>query len=238
MNDVWQHSRNKGAPLLLLLALADFANDDGVCWPSMATLARKVRVTTTRAIQQLIVKLRASGELIQEKDAGPNRTHLFRVNISSHATISSHANVSSTRTSTHDTANVSSQDPEEERQKTANVSSHKPSIEPSIEPSMNHQSVDGAFERFWDAYPKKRKKQDTLQAWKKLKPSSALSDKIIEAVERQKTSHDWKKDNGQYIPYPAKWLRAGQWDDEVNGDDSKYVMVLGRRKPRYIPKQR
>jgi hypothetical protein len=31
----------------------------------------------------------------------------------------------------------------------------------------------------------------------------------------QKTSAQWQKDNGQYIPNPATWLNQGRWDDEI-----------------------
>jgi hypothetical protein len=34
MSQVWEHSTRKGTRLLLLLALADFANDEGICYPA------------------------------------------------------------------------------------------------------------------------------------------------------------------------------------------------------------
>jgi hypothetical protein len=33
-------------------------------------------------------------------------------------------------------------------------------------------------------------------------------------LKRQKNSHDWTKENGQYIPNPATWLNQGRWMDE------------------------
>ena len=38
---------------------------------------------------------------------------------------------------------------------------------------------------------------------------------ILNAIEIQKTTAEWKKDSGQYIPYPATWLNAECWNDEV-----------------------
>jgi hypothetical protein len=70
------------------------------------------------------------------------------------------------------------------------------------------------FSSFWTAYPKKKAKGDALKAWNKIRPSEELKARILAAVETQKQSHDWKKNNGQYIPYPASWLNAGQWDDQ------------------------
>jgi hypothetical protein len=37
---------------------------------------------------------------------------------------------------------------------------------------------------------------------------------MLLAIERAKTSKDWTKDGGQYIPYPATWLRAKGWEDD------------------------
>lgn len=45
MSWVWDHSPYEGKALLLHLALADFANDAGECWPSQPTLASKARCT-------------------------------------------------------------------------------------------------------------------------------------------------------------------------------------------------
>ena len=42
---VWDNSPYEGKALLIHLAMADFANDEGVLWPSQVTLARKSRST-------------------------------------------------------------------------------------------------------------------------------------------------------------------------------------------------
>jgi hypothetical protein len=47
---------------IVLLALADSANDEGQCWPSMATLARKCS-KTDRTVQAAIKSLVAAGHL-------------------------------------------------------------------------------------------------------------------------------------------------------------------------------
>jgi hypothetical protein len=59
------------------------------------------------------------------------------------------------------------------------------------------------------------KKPKALAAFQKLKPDSALLDRILDAVERQKQSRAWRKDNGQFIPHPATWLNNRQWEDSV-----------------------
>jgi len=54
---------------LVLLALADCANDEGDCWPSMATLARKCS-KSDRTVQASIKELVAKGHLTRNEVAG------------------------------------------------------------------------------------------------------------------------------------------------------------------------
>jgi hypothetical protein len=54
---------------LVLLALADCANDEGHCWPSMATLARKCS-KSDRTIQGCIQSLCARGHLTRREVVG------------------------------------------------------------------------------------------------------------------------------------------------------------------------
>jgi hypothetical protein len=74
--------------------------------------------------------------------------------------------------------------------------------------------VDDGFDRFWVAYPRHKAKKDARKAWTQLAPNADLIDKILTALAWQKTSAQWVKDGGEFIPYPATWLRAERWDDE------------------------
>jgi len=63
MTTVWDKSKQSGSSLLMLLAIADYAHDDGSnAWPSLSTLARKTRMTRRNAIYT-IQKLSEAGEL-------------------------------------------------------------------------------------------------------------------------------------------------------------------------------
>lgn len=69
------------------------------------------------------------------------------------------------------------------------------------------------FMEFWNAYPKKTGKGAALKAWKKIRPNKELLQRIINAIALQRRSDQWRKDRGQFIPHPATWLNAMQWDD-------------------------
>lgn len=70
------------------------------------------------------------------------------------------------------------------------------------------------FDEFWAEYPKKRSKGQAEKTWVKLKPDEQLFEAIMTGLKRAKTSVDWTKNGGQYIPYPSTWLNAKGWEDE------------------------
>lgn len=80
----------------------------------------------------------------------------------------------------------------------------------------NKNALADRFERFWAVYPRHIAKQNARKAFEKLNPDDELLTVMINAVEKQKQSEQWTKDNGQYIPHPATWLNQRRWEDEVS----------------------
>jgi hypothetical protein len=79
--------------------------------------------------------------------------------------------------------------------------------------NKKEKKKDSLFETFWEAYPKKKSKGDAEKAWSKIKPDEHLLATMLATIERAKTSDDWTRDQGKYIPYPATWLNAKGWED-------------------------
>ena len=77
--------------------------------------------------------------------------------------------------------------------------------------------MDG-FALFWQEYPRKAAKAAALKAWKKLKPSPELVERIIAHVRDHKRSPDWLKDGGQFVPHPATFLNGQRWEDDIPPD--------------------
>ncbi len=70
------------------------------------------------------------------------------------------------------------------------------------------------FDSFWDTYPKKLNKSTAKKSWEKLKPTKVLLSTILKDIKRKRTSDEWQKQNGQFIPYPASYLNDRRWEDE------------------------
>jgi len=76
MTKVWEQSSQQGSALVILLAIADFASDEGLSYPSVAPLGKKARISE-RQVHSILRKLQEDGELSIERNAGPHRCNLY-----------------------------------------------------------------------------------------------------------------------------------------------------------------
>ena len=54
---------------------------------------------------------------------------------------------------------------------------------------------------------------------------------MLQAIDRQKQTTAWRKNNGQFIPHPATWLNNRQWEDEpapAQGEGSVWDEFIGK----------
>ncbi len=65
MSYVWDIPSFKGSDKLVMLCLADHADDSGLCWPSIDTIARKSGVSPT-TVKSTLKKLEAAGWLFKK----------------------------------------------------------------------------------------------------------------------------------------------------------------------------
>ncbi len=76
---VWQYSEAKLSNRLLMLAIADFADDrGGNAYPSVATLVAKTK-TSERQVRTGLRELEAAGELAVSVGTGPHGCNEYRV---------------------------------------------------------------------------------------------------------------------------------------------------------------
>lgn len=80
MSKVWDNTTQKSNKLLMLLALADSANDAGYTYPSINTLAKKVRVNRRNA-QKIIDALESEGEVVVFNRVNEHETQLHASNL-------------------------------------------------------------------------------------------------------------------------------------------------------------
>ena len=206
MSAVWRDSRAKGSELLLLLAIADFADDSGIAFPSVPTLAEKVRLSE-RSVHYLIKILQASGELVITAGGGRGRANTYRINHAANFTekIAPCKVFSETqRTKRVQPSAERVQSGAERVQPIAGQSSYRSTIDPPKEPSVRARKpaliplTEVEREKLLVAFPHPDTPENIEMA---LAHENAL-----------------KYPTGQYL-YVRGWLRRWQeWKSERNGN--------------------
>lgn len=85
--------------------------------------------------------------------------------------------------------------------------------------SKSNADLEGAFNQFWQAYPRKRDKQEARKAFAKIPNVVDMLPVLLRAVEAQKETEEWQEES-KFIPYPSKWLNTRRWEDDVTDDDT------------------
>lgn len=78
MASIWENGPEDRNELLVLLALSDFANDEGECWPSMVGVAEKARMTE-RGAQKIVRRLEETGWLEIATGGGRGGKNQYRI---------------------------------------------------------------------------------------------------------------------------------------------------------------
>lgn len=176
------------SPKLVLLALADNANDEWYCWPNQETIAFKASMTT-RNLRRVLAQLEEQGYIrIEER----RRSDGYRA--SNGYLLISEDKLSGEIQSTSHRTSVSSQ-------------------EPSVEPPKKESAGEADWERFWLTYPRKTGKDKARVAWKAAVKRSSVAE-ILAGLERLLPSYAAREE--RFVPYPASWLNAGSWNDPVD----------------------
>jgi hypothetical protein len=83
MSMVWENYPEGGSELLALLALADWSNDAGACFPSMASIAMKTRLSRSQAQRVVHGLIEAKFVFVLENAMGgaPGMTRRYRINL-------------------------------------------------------------------------------------------------------------------------------------------------------------
>ncbi len=138
MGAVWRQSKQKGSALLLLLSLADYADERGVAFPSVETLANKVRMSE-RNVQLLLRKLEVDGEVIIEANAGPGGANRYRLTLQGGEKFSPHKRGKKGEKIAPGGGEIQREGGEIQRAKGVKPASPDPSLDPSIDPSLERE---------------------------------------------------------------------------------------------------
>ena len=87
------------------------------------------------------------------------------------------------------------------------------------EPTPTPPAADepATFPDWWVLYPRHVKRKDAEKAWGRLDDEQRLA--ALVGAANQRPMWNWqasqREDWLDFIPYPATWIRAEQWEDEI-----------------------
>lgn len=222
MNWAWQVKCRSAAEKLVLMALADNADNDGYCWPGNAKTAERCQMSES-SVRRHIVALERAGLIEKVKRRrrkdGTLSVWIYRLTLSK-AQDSATAHPQPVGTGAQKSDHICTEI-------CAPVNAQEPSVEPSLNPQLTHVSditqeaeilddSESLFITFWRDYPRSEGKQPARRAWAKL--SEIEQRAAVEAVPVH-VEH-WRRDKTErkFIPHAATWLNARRWEDEFDTD--------------------
>jgi len=218
LTEIRERSIVRGPARAVLMALADRANDFGKCWPSHATIARDSGVCVS-TVKTALRNLRAAGFVTwtntttEDGDAGCNIYHVTTGGRAAdappqagHAARGAANNPPVRQDAPEGGAGAgdkaSMEAPERSINQTADL---KLPIKPTSQPTTT------TAESIYQAYPRHIKKAPALSAIRKAMTKSD-PDFLLSKVQDYAAAMSGA--DPKYIPYPATWFNAGQYDDD------------------------
>jgi Helix-turn-helix domain len=191
------------SPKLVLLALCEHANDAGVCWPSIATLARCACISERQA-KRVVHKLIETGfaaVIGNELGGHRNQSRRYQLNASKltemGCQIVTGDKTSRVTSETHRGDIAVSPESLLKATKSKKRKEHTPSE---------------MFARFWTAYPVKVDRAKCETRWRRLNLDS-LAQTIVADVEKKKQlDRRWLSG---YVPNPMTYMNQERWNDPV-----------------------
>jgi hypothetical protein len=230
MSQCWPLEGMSIAQKAVLISLADNANDQGVCWPSIPTIARRV-CASERAVQNAIKWLEQAKVVTANRANGRHTSYMVTPAAYSPRqeihprTKCTGAGDSPAQEMHHTPAGNAGVPPQEVHQPPHQVPSNR--NKPSKEPSLNRQSAPAKaekaptpFDRFWAAWPaspRKVDRKDCAKRWTRM-GLDAIADQIIAHVGAMKGTQQWREG---FEPAPATYLNGERWSDGIPVDTPK-----------------
>ena len=180
----------------VLVMMANYADEDGKCWPSLNRLADDTSMS--RSTVQLAIKgLEAAGMLRIE------RREQDGVNLPNHYYLE-------LKKVYRESVQCADLEKEVYRQTVGGI----PAVgnEPITKP-ITKDSIVG-FEKFWLACPRRIGKEAARKAYEKARKTTSDSE-LLEGIRRYAATRAGQDE--QYTVHPSTWLNQGRWADEPAG---------------------
>jgi hypothetical protein len=220
----------------VLIALADFADQDGSCYPGQELLAEMTE-QSVRSVRNHVESLLALGLITREQrySNGQRTSDRYYLQLEGVRTVDStrvlpaeSAGSSSPATSAHLPA-TSAGSPAE----SAGYPSEEPPEEPSGERARDAKpsprQLDEEFARWYASYPRKTGRVAARRQFGLVRVRGVAFETLMKGARAYR--EDPNRED-QYTKHPSTWLHQGCWDDDPlpprSAPDTQHLVVVGR----------
>lgn len=233
MSWAWRQTLKAG-PKFVLIALADYADENWSCFPGVPTIAQRVG-TGESTVRDNIARLVESGHIIVE------RRHRAGGSRSSNRYVLCHDRQ-------EPESGGGSQEPESGGGKSQNPADLQPESGGATNPQVNPQTEPSGsplvapqalaadpFERAWKVWPRGENKKLARERFERAVSRKRISaEDLATAIARHGTVYAaWPESEQEYVPHLSSWLSRERWNDPEprpkRGQADRNVVDQGRR---------
>ena len=217
MTAVWK-LQIKTTEKLCLLALADMANDDGVCWPGRAKLADKVGITE-RSLKRVRASLEEQGfvdVLARSGEDGRQKSNVFHLNVGMIQAVAEGGGTSRPPWGEGDAQAPGEGDAQAPLGGDIQAPQNHNKETPDRTITISCEKSPSQFQRFRDCWPKGKwtgGRAKPLEFWNRHNLDE-IADIIIADV--QARARDDRKWRDGFIPNPMTYLNQRRWEDDID----------------------
>jgi len=229
-NWAWQVEGLQPVERLLLVALADYADEAWSCFPSQAVLAARA-CCAERTVRDRLRSMEDRGLFRRDRRYADgvrtsdrfvlNRGYRQDLPVDGYRQIGATlpANMGDLTGSrlpgnhqNHQNHQITPISPTADDEQSTDFVEQAKGAEPAV---LGVQVVDGAFSAFWSCYPKKVGKRGAEQAFRAAVKRVGNPTPILEGARRLRDDPNLPKGvDRKYIPHASTWLNQDRWEDE------------------------
>lgn len=220
---VLEKSMTFGAKTMYAI-LCDYAADKDHCWPSQATLAKRLSCSISSVKNYLAELVREKLIFIRREQYRSSVYYLLRPEEMVKTQETNFANKQSESGCNEATSGSLTTLNKQRKEENFPPSPHAPG-ETAPAPVRRTYKAPAAggvsflpdFESVWTLYPKKEAKGFARMAWLKLSRSGQLPSlpELHAAIRRFAASEGWQREQGRFVPQMGNWLRGQRWLDPL-----------------------
>ena len=91
----------------------------------------------------------------------------------------------------------------------------KAEIEAEMQRGTDLMAQEEEFNVWFDAYPKQTDRHEAARQWLAIRSNRPNLDTLLDLLEAQKSSSQWTRDEGRFVPNPAAYLSGRKWEDKL-----------------------